>query len=226
MGIPCTLTSSVTISEGDGIDVTVGGGGDYTIALAAATRTQIDQYQVYANEAARDADNPSPTSGQMCFTQDLDILWVHDGTGWVVISEPDRSYTPSVTNITVGQNGTITGRMHRCDGWCDFEAVFTFGSGGVPASAMGTNPTISLPYEAAAHRGNQFYVDIADAAPAFYAGMTDLLVASDTTVGLFAANAASTITVRASITSTSPMTWAAGDVLAVGGRFKMASRYS
>lgn len=226
MGIPCALVSSVTLSEGDGIDITVDMSGDYTIALAAATRTQIDAYRIYASEAARDADNPSPSSGQMCFTQDLDILWQHDGTGWVVISEPDRSYTPAVTNLTVGQNGTLTGRAHRSDGWCDFEAVFTFGNAGVPASAVGTNPTIGLPYAAAAHRGNQFYVDIADAAPAFYGGMTDLLVGSDTAVGLFYANAAGTPVTRTSITATVPMTWAAGDVLAVGGRFKMASRYS
>ena len=69
----------------------------------------------------------APYEGQTIYETDTDRVMVHNGTGWVVLSEPPISFTPTVTNITTA-NGVLTGRYHRSDGWCEVFTSFVLGS--------------------------------------------------------------------------------------------------
>ena len=64
--------------------------------------------------------------------------------GWVIMSEPWQTYTPTATNLTIG-GGTISGRYRRSDGWIDvvIQAVF-----GASTPSMGTGPYFTLPVNA------------------------------------------------------------------------------
>src|SRR5262245_37342198 len=80
-----------------------------------AVADAINHGGLYGTEAARPAGVP----GMRYFATDTKREFLYDGTGWVVMAEPAQTYTPALTGITLG-NGTLTGRYHRSDGWCDF----------------------------------------------------------------------------------------------------------
>jgi hypothetical protein len=220
MGVPCTPVSTVEVAAGPGVTVSLLGG-VYTVSADTTDPDIVSNYKVYATTAARDLDNPAPSSGDMAWTQADDRRWVHDGTGWIIEYEPWTVFTPSSTNITVG-SGTLTGRHQRRGGTCEFVSVFTFGAG----SAMGTNPTIGLPFATAALLAQHFNVSIQDSTTQYYAGMTGPVAAAASSVAVYAMNAAIAVGGTVAISSTVPFTWATGDVLAVGGSFEMNSRYT
>jgi len=220
MTVPCDTISTIEVAAGSGISVSLLSG-VYTISLTAASLDSLALYKIYADTAARDADNPSPSSGDMAWTTSDDRRWVHDGTGWIIEYEPWTAFTPSSTNITLG-NGTLTGRYQRRGGTCTFWSAFTLGS----TSAMGTNPALGLPFATAATLAQQFWIAMSDGGAQHYVGMSPPQVAAATTVNPFAANAAVAVANATSISSTVPFTWATTDVLGVGGTYEMNSRYT
>lgn len=159
--------------------------------------------------------------GSRIYELDTNRELLYDGTGWVIMSEPAQSYTPSLTNMTLG-NGTVAGSYHRSDGWCDFTAAFTLGS----TSAVAANAAISIPV--AYFDGTEF-----ESLPVFmydssvttrYYGHT--YAANPSLIGLVAdASAAAHIT-GAIVSGTVPFTWATGDIIKVSGRYRMTTRYS
>lgn len=221
MGVPCGLTGTVELIEGSGIDIVADiPNGTYTISLSTSTLSLLGTYKIYVDETARDADNPSPSSGEAAYGQTEDTLWVHDGTGWIVLHEPWQSYTPTLTNITQG-SGTVVGAYQRRSGGVQFEAMFTFGSG----SAMGTNPALGLPFDADDIRASQLQVGIDDADGGANIAFHSPVAAGGDTVTLVAVSSSGTYAGSASITSTVPITWATGDILVVSGFYKMDSPY-
>lgn len=152
---------------------------------------------------------------------DTDRWWVYDGTGWIIMAEPTVSYTPTLTNITLG-TGTVSASYHRSDGWCDYSLRLTFGS----STSIAGGCTISLPVAYSTgdewHTTQVLFYD-SNVAQRYY-GMT--YANSTTTVGLVAINAGATYALGASVTNTVPFTWATGDLIVFTGRYRMATRYS
>lgn len=151
---------------------------------------------------------------------DTDRVLYYDGTGWICLMEPVQTYTPTLTNATLG-NGTITGIYHRSDGYCDFRVTFTLGS----TSTMGTDPAVSLPVATNLIAENELAIEALDVSPVVrYPGHHLAVAGGGTTVTAQALGAGANV-FATSITATVPMTWATGDVLYVGGRFRMNTRY-
>jgi hypothetical protein len=151
---------------------------------------------------------------------DTDRVLYYDGTNWIILMEPTQTYTPTLTNLTLG-NGTLVGTYHRSDGWCDFAVSVTFGS----TTTMGTDPTIGLPVATNLIRENELSVAMVDVSPVVrYTGHNIAVAGGGTSVVVQALSAGANV-FAASITATVPMTWATGDVLYVAGRFRMNTRY-
>lgn len=135
---------------------------------------------------------------------------------------PDVAWTdwsPTLANVTVG-NGTTTAKYFKFGRSVVFELKFVMGS----TSAMGTNPTYTLPVTANArytlnieHYGT---ISILDSGTAILSGQS---FASSTTVGLLGVlNASATYATISGFTSTIPMTWATGDAFSVKGFYEAA----
>jgi len=151
---------------------------------------------------------------------DTDRVLYYDGTNWIILMEPIQSYTPTLTNLTLG-NGTLTGTYHRSDGWCDFAVSVTFGS----TTTMGTDPTIGLPVAANLIRENELSVAMIDVSPVVRYTGHNIAVAGGGTSVVAQALAVGANVFATSITATVPMTWTTGDVLYVAGRYRMNTRY-
>lgn len=122
-----------------------------------------------------------------------------------------RTYTPTLSNFTIGSGGNaaVTGTYRLSGKQVEIEASAVLGSSG---QSVGTGPTFTLPFTHAddastyAQPGN---LTFNDTGASVYMGVARL--ASATTVSLSCINAASTSAYLAAVTSSLPMTWAAGD---------------
>jgi hypothetical protein len=85
---------------------------------------------------------PTGFESLMIYETDTDRLMQHNSAGWVIISEPTQTYTPTATNMTVGTGGTLTGTFKRSDGWIDLQIYAVLGSSGFSVTG---NPIFSLP---------------------------------------------------------------------------------
>lgn len=222
MGVPCTPVSTVDIAEGDGISVSFLAG-VYTISVDPSVSADYDNYKVYATEAARDSDNPSPSSGDMASSIADDRLWIHDGTGWVIMAEPEQLYTPTFANATLGTSPARTGGYQRSDGFIDFWAKLTLGTGGAMTAS---NVTVSMPsgVTLAAKARGWGYGEANDSGTRYNTHF-DGVSAAASTVNIFVTATGSTYAASASIVTAVPFTWAVGDILFVGGRAAMNTRY-
>ena len=124
-------------------------------------------------------------------------------------------------NVTVG-NGTQASSYQRIGRLIAYRIKFTFGS----TSAMGTDPTFSLPVTAAAA-----YVASADQigqgqvrdASSGLVYSTWARVASTTTGLMVVLNSAGTYLVQDSFQATIPFTWAISDSFTVTGIYEAAT---
>lgn len=130
------------------------------------------------------------------------------------------SFVPAWTNLTVGA-GTNTGRFTQIGKTVFYKTNFVFGAG----SAMGTNPTLTLPVTASSTSmsvQDSIIGDcvILDAGTARFFG---LIVYSSTTAGLVqVTGTASTYAGPGAIASTTPMTWTTSDALNTVGYYEAA----
>lgn len=103
--------------------------------------------QRYESTAARDATHPQP--GQVAWVVPLAAQYLWDGTGWVLMSEPERtSFAPVVTPGTGAFTtlGATTFSYQRSNGMLDFELGINVTTNGTAAG----NITATLPV---AHSG-------------------------------------------------------------------------
>ena len=124
------------------------------------------------------------------------------------IGEAATSFTPTFTSYTRG-NGTSVAYYTQVNKLTYVYVEETLGS----TSSMGTNPTMTLPFNAPR----------LEAIPITRARIDDIGVnvfwgtvvpVADTSVRLFADLASGTYVAFASITATVPMTWTTGDIFA------------
>lgn len=146
---------------------------------------------------------------------------MYDGTNWIIMAEPSQSYTPTLTNLTLG-NGTLAFTYHRSDGWCDVVGRFTYGS----TSAVSGVPGFSLPVTASGTSS----VAITGATLLNDSGTGSNIgaLAFGTTgrVDVYATGASGTYVNLVAPSSTVPHTWATGDSIDLGFRYRMANRYT
>jgi hypothetical protein len=122
------------------------------------------------------------------------------------------SFTPSWTNLTVG-NATQQGRYCKYGTLVVCSVNIVFGN----TSAMGANPTLTLPVTASStmygasglmYCGWSYFTDSGTANYAGFVRMT-----TTTTVSPLVGNAASTYLGESGLSSTVPMTWTTNDQL-------------
>jgi len=181
---------------------------------AALTSSDLDGLPLVCTSTTR----PTGAQGKRIYETDTNRELCHDGTGWVIMSEPIQSYTPTFANTTLG-NGSVAGTSHRSDGWCDFTALFTLGS----TSAITGAVTVTLPYTAVGMMDGQISVVFADVSSARFIGT---MIAGTTTIELKAIATSTSYAEHRDPSSTVPFTWTTSDLIEVSGRFRMNSRYS
>lgn len=165
---------------------------------------------------------PTGQDGMRIKETDTGRELMHDGTNWVIMSEPTQTVaSPTVTNLTVG-NGTCTITYKRSDGWCDLLFNFVLGS----TSAVGTGPTFTLPVAIlAAGEIDVAQVTLYDASAVVRKHGT-LKPNSTTVIGIQVSDTSTATEGDSSITATVPFTWATSDAIYAFARFRMTTRYS
>lgn len=165
---------------------------------------------------------PSPaTEAMMIYETDTDRMLFYDGTGWIILTEPAQTFTPTVTNLTVG-NGTWVASYHRSDGWIDLECDFTFGT----TSAVAGDLTFQLPVNSANVSPDLWTITFRDDNTALhYTGQAEY---TNTTTGVFvrAIGTAGAYAVGAALGAAVPFTWAVNDRIFIAARYRMTNRYS
>ena len=161
--------------------------------------------------------------GVLITETDTNRVLYYDGTGWIILAEPQVAWTPTITGLTVG-NGTWDAEYHRSDGHCDFRARFTWGT----TSAITARLLLTLPIAAAKPtQQGQFNVGFADIGGSYYPGISSLTGnATQTYVDVI--NTAATYAIMNAVSATAPFTWGAtaGHTIDVSGRYRMTTRYS
>lgn len=142
-------------------------------------------------------------------------LFAGTGTGWSW-----QTYTPTFANVTTG-NGTVEGKYIQIGKTVFFSARFTFGN----TSAFTGVVTATLPVTSVNYTTNYTKIigniDVYDlSATAQFAG--GIAWKSTTVVEPDVIGTASTYGNYSAITSTTPITWATGDVLDLHGFYEAA----
>ncbi len=189
-----TITAAVAGAEADEVAV--------ILALPPYT---------WANAAARSAQT-GMALGYKGTQTDTGVEYRYDGSTWKEWSSDYITWSTAPTNLTVGTGGTTVQKYKYVAGRIWFSYSYTLGSSGF---SMGTSPTINFPISVALPvpagslaTGDGAIRDVSvPSTPAF----VRVNITSATT-GIMQTYTGTT----ASITSTAPMTWAAGDILAGG----------
>jgi len=166
------------------------------------------------------------TNGQWYYDTTNKRTYQSDGAGWIVMSELDQTYTPTLTGVTLGTPGQVnTGTFKRCDGRITLKTTLTLGTGG--SFAAGT-PTVALPAGITAGAINNGMVTawMYDVAPSAlqYQGVGEIAVGGGVIYPRHSSVSGTSILTTYS-TNTAPFTWAPGDSLVFFGTFPMNTRY-
>jgi hypothetical protein len=122
------------------------------------------------------------------------------------------SYTPTLTNVTLGTGGTLVGRYRQVGKTVDYRIEITLGTGG----AITGTATIGLPV-ATASTGRAPLGDayLSDASPATFQMASPVRAFSNT--GLLIVTTAGAL-----VAAAAPWTWASGDSILISGKLEAA----
>lgn len=99
----------------------------------------VGRASVFADVTARNAAIPNPRAGRRVMVGTSQHL--HDGTGWLAYDTDWTAYTPTLTNMTLG-NGTLTAAYLRMGRLARLRFEFEFGS---TSSVTGTDWRFTVP---------------------------------------------------------------------------------
>lgn len=181
--------------------------------LTAAQQNQINTgVPVFATTVTRDAafggsGEKTLAEGQVCYLESTKGFQVYDGTAWVNIDTLFTAFTPTWTNLTVG-NATQTAQYIQIGKFVYVEGSLTLGS----TTSVSTSPRITLPVTIGTTRPavipfNTYY---GDAGVGIFYGLCQ--VESAGTI-LYATNVAGTYPSQANVTATIPFSWTTNDVI-------------
>jgi hypothetical protein len=118
------------------------------------TASQVNDYLMdqsvmrFASAAARNAAIPSPTEGMVCYLDDVNQIWYHNGSGWQLTGGDKPLYFGSSTTATANSTwvvGAVTAIVNR-GGFANTGGNITIpvsgvyqvsGYASIPASATG-----------------------------------------------------------------------------------------
>jgi hypothetical protein len=170
-----------------------------------------------------EASRPSGLGGDWFYATDTSRLFWNDGTGWIIMSEPEQSYTPSWVNVTPGTGFLTPGTYRRSNGMLDLHILMTLGTGG----ALTGQPTVALPSgitSGVAPRGT-LAVGSVNTGVLRTEGLCESLSAGNTVLTPYVGLTSGTYLAQTNITGTVPFTWAVGDQIEIVGRIPMQTRY-
>lgn len=194
--------------------------------LTAVQQTQINTgIPVFANTGARDAafggsGEKTLAEGQTCYIEGApNRLQVYDGSAWLNVDTKFTTFTPTWTNLTVG-NGTQVGQYVQIGKFVYVEGQITLGS----TSSVSTNPTLTYPITIASGSGSRpdpipFFTYYGDTGTAAYYGISQ---AGGTGLILYGMNVAGTYPTLVSVTATAPFTWTTNDVISYSFTYEAA----
>lgn len=171
------------------------------------------------------AGAPSGTgiAGDLYYDTTNKRLYLSDGVGWIIMSEPENtSWVPTWNNVTLGTGGSKTGRYHRSDGYVDFHILLVLGTGG------GFTGTLSFDLPMAhdvVHRG-AINLTVFRSGVNEYQGANEAGGSGTASLTVLAFNVSGTTVTYSVVNATTPWTWVANDKVSVSGRVKMLSKYA
>lgn len=199
-----------------------------TLTAAQMNDTARTGVPVFATTTTRDAafggtGEKTLAEGQMCYIEAAPKrLQVYNGTAWVDFDIESQTYTPTWTNVTVG-NGTQSWNYLRAGKLVHVRGALTFGS---TTSISGT-PIITFPVTSASYAnqtqiGSSFVLDSGTAGmygPITWESTTTFSVSiynNYTSVGGVGAEAI------VGFSATVPMTWTTNDAITVQFTYQAA----
>jgi len=218
------MATNPPIQIGELLDVPAPGSGVKSAYHQEITNRIIHRF---ATTAARDAaaSTFSSLGGVRCYITGTKTEYRHDGTGWIVMAEPEQTYTPTLAGVVIGTTGALnTGRYRRSDGFITLHTVLVLGTGG---SLSGTC-TVTLPPGITSGPivngmiGAWLY-DVAPGALQF-AGVGEVAVGGNLMYPRYYTVSGSGVA-HVYASAGAPFTWAAGDQLNFFGRFPMSTPY-
>lgn len=163
---------------------------------------------IFATTTARDAAILSPVDGQFAYSQADDAYYVHNGTTWLVFDTAWKSWTPTLTGVTLGSGGTTSATYCRIGKTVIATIAITLGgTGSITGDVTFTIPVTAASVDRAAATGD---ATITDASPsATYPGA--VLLTSTTVAGIRVFNAAGTYASNTALSGTIPITFTSSD---------------
>ena len=143
------------------------------------------------------------------------VTYRYSGSAWVAWSSGWITYTPTLTNITLGTGSSVVGKYQYVKGDIDRSVEIVLGTGG----SVGTDPTVTFPVlPATPNPTNRPY-----AGTILFQDASTLAVVSGTAIFLspvlrllyFSGSPSS----GTGITSTAPFTWAVGDFIMIRDQY-------
>jgi len=184
--------------------------------LTAQQQTEINTgVPVFATTADRDAafggtGEKTLAEGQACYIEAApQRLEVYNGTAWVDFDLAGTSFTPTFTNLTVG-NGTLAAKYHRFGSFVYVEVRLTWGSTtAITGSVDMTFPFTSTTYVSGHFMGMTRYIDSGSSQ---YIGT--MVYINTTTIRWQRQTTAGTVEIRgAEISAAAPFTWTTNDIM-------------
>lgn len=127
---------------------------------------------------------------------------------------PWQTFTPTLSNVTLGTGGTLTGYYQRIDYTIIFSVSATLGTGGT----LTGSPSLTLPFAAARTYSGIFYGWLVNPGVTLY----DAVFRQNTTTALdvFVNGTAGTYATFTTLSSTVPFTWGSADRIEINGVYE------
>ena len=183
-----------------------------TLATASDVNTYLMNQSVmtFASATARNAAIPSPTEGMLTYQESNDHLTVYNGTDWVPFDTTWNTYTPTLSNVTLGSGSTLSAAYAVIGKTVIVQFYFALGS----TTTINGDVSFSLPINhASSNRSGQAGTCvIVDASPATRYPGTVLLSGTPGYAFFRVGNAAGTYLTQVALSSSIPITtWAVND---------------
>jgi hypothetical protein len=199
------------VTAGTGIS---GGGTSGTVTITNSMATAIDaKGDLIAGTGADTFDRLAVGANDTVLTADSSTA---TGLKWAAGGAPSytwTTYTPTLTNITKG-NGEVTARHLKIGKLVTVFFKFKMGS----TSAMGTDPSFTLPYTPATD-SIAYLAYIQDSGTATYVGYGNL---NESSIFFYNNQVSGTYSTYTSITSSAPMSWTTNDSIQLYATYEEA----
>jgi hypothetical protein len=189
---------------------------DLLYEYRSAAWLQRGDFFAVADAAARTAIT-NPHEGMAVYQKDTDIIYIHNGTDWVIWETFGAwiTYTPSNTAITVG-NGTQVAKYSRSGRTIRLSWYLLWGS----TTSFSGSARVGLPFGAATDRWQQLEGHGQDTGTAGYSLHGNIGIIDFTSALLM--HTGGTFT-NGNVDGTHPHTWANTDVVALTGVYEAAA---